>query len=34
VLEGNPPVEREKTVCIREIRGLTLLVEPCEDKVC
>jgi len=31
VLEGNSPVERGKTVCIREIRGLTLLVEPCEE---
>ena len=29
-LEGNLPVESGKTICIREIRGLTLLVEPCE----
>ena len=33
LLEGDSPVESGKTVCVREIRGLTLLVEPCEDKV-
>ena len=30
VLEANSPVESGKTVCIGEVRGLTLLVKPCD----